>query len=1278
MIVAKYKFDKSIYENLIPVFNDGYEGYSISDEIDSENENHIIRTIECDTLPTEMRFGQVYSEGEIVSNASLSLLEVYQADTSSITNAHSMFRNCKNMISIGELDTSNVTDMYDMFSGCTKLTSLDVSNWNTSEVTSIGGMFYGCNNLISLDVSNWNTSNVTAMNNIFRDCKSLTSLDISNFNTSNVTNIRGMFYNCNKLTSLDISNFDTSKVTNTTDVFTNTPSLQYIRCNNTSTINTLAPLLYNRTSSTQGKIITTSSTNVDTTALSSLNWSVDTSSGTKIAEYKFDKSIWNYFIPKFNEGYSGYFVNDRIEDEVNNPNVVTRELVGYGGLPTQIRFGDTSFNVDTDIKDKYNSLRVVNYINTSNCVTLAHMFRGCMSLTNVNGVRCDSNINDINYLCYHCGKLTSIDVSNWDTSNVTSIWGMFDGCTNLTLLDVSNWNTSNVTRMPAAFAYCTNLTSLDVSNWDTSKITDMQSMFRGCTSLTSLDVSNWNTSNVTGMGAMFYNCHNLTSLDLSNWNVSRVDSMSQMFHNCSKLVSVGDISSWNVNVKHVASMFNNTKITSANLSGWKTSIANPSFMFMSCSNLQYVDMSNVDFSNIPEDNTGSSSGIFKYCSRITDVGLLYCNTTTVQKVIDSATNDKIDITIWVKDTKASDYTATDYVTIKDYKEDNRILYLNSPLLEGDEIVNKEGKLYHYHKMGKEVLDGSKVLFTVVGENYQPTNTNFINFHYLNNNIKKRGEVYSNNFKYVFFGVSSDADTNCIWTHGSNNSIRLCIDKSKLQTTDENGLKQWLQANPTTIVYELTEPYYELISDDPLIVQSYAEGKLDTSSIITPTSIQFVPYEEELTYLYTSTQYCIQFYSTANCTVDITLGGTKVESKSVSVGLNKIYITTPSTLVDNKLIINAKGNATISKVVVVNSNAEFDYFDGLKSSFEDCLVTDVDNENYGKYEVGVKIVGKNKFDGEFELGSINDIGDKYDLDSRVRSVNFNEIKSNTRYIISAPSPTYIALYDENKNFISRIYFNITNYNTFVTPNNVRYFKLTVTNTSNININVQLEEGATATSYEPYKETNATIYLNSPLLKGDRIEVIDGKLCHYHKMGKVVLDGSENWDMHSFSYNQDMLYRFTIVIDNMANGFKKVISNKFSVNNFNNYDSVNIESINSHPDGNLFNLWILKTRLGISTNTLENIANFKQWLSENPTTVVYQLEEPYYEDITPIQSSFVISTVSEGDMEIITDLPIKSNITYLTNITSAVLMEQQLDELDNSTESLTNIVEDEINE
>ena len=61
MLVAKYKFDKSIYENLIPVFNDGYTGYSISDEIDSENSNYVIRTIECisallQPVTAELRF----------------------------------------------------------------------------------------------------------------------------------------------------------------------------------------------------------------------------------------------------------------------------------------------------------------------------------------------------------------------------------------------------------------------------------------------------------------------------------------------------------------------------------------------------------------------------------------------------------------------------------------------------------------------------------------------------------------------------------------------------------------------------------------------------------------------------------------------------------------------------------------------------------------------------------------------------------------------------------------------------------------------------------------------------------------------------------------------------------------------------------------------------------------------------------------------------------------------------------------------------------------------
>jgi hypothetical protein len=245
------------------------------------------------------------------------------------------------------------------------------------------------------------------------------------------------------------------------------------------------------------------------------------------------------------------------------------------------------------------------------------------------------------------------------------------------------------------------------------------------------------------------------------------------------------------------------------------------------------------------------------------------------------------------------------------------------------------------------------------------------------------------------------------------------------------------------------------------------------------------------------------------------------------------------------------------------------------------------------------------------------------------------------------------------------------------NNVKYIKF-ATNNANGMIqfsNIQLEEGDIATSYEPYKETNATIYLNSPLLQGDKIEVVDGKLCHYHKMGKVVLDGDEYWVEYS---NKDTSMNFRIAtITNIAfcNGSSEIaniISNNFNARSLNHIADYNIEGVAVGTTSKI-TISIDKTKLSTT-----DVNGFKQWLSENPTTLIYELAEPYYEDITPLQSSFVISTVSEGDMEIITDLPIKSNITYLTNITSAVLMEQQLDELDNGTESLTNIVEDKINE
>ena len=158
-------------------------------------------------------------------------------------------------------------------------------------------------------------------------------------------------------------------------------------------------------------------------------------------------------------------------------------------------------------------------LDTSEVTNMLHMFKGCSSLT-------------------------SLDVNKFDTSNVTTMSYMFSDCYSLTSLDVKNFDTSNVTDMSYMFDYCNGLTSLDVSNFDTSQVTDMSWMFYECTHLTSLDVSNFDTSNVTYMSSMFYSCSSLTSLDLRNFDTSKVTYMSSMFSQCNKLTQITVSNKW--------------------------------------------------------------------------------------------------------------------------------------------------------------------------------------------------------------------------------------------------------------------------------------------------------------------------------------------------------------------------------------------------------------------------------------------------------------------------------------------------------------------------------------------------------------------------------------------------------------------------------------------------------------------------------------------------------------------------------------------------------------
>ena len=245
-----------------------------------------------------------------------------------------------------------------------------------------------------------------------------------------------------------------------------------------------------------------------------------------------------------------------------------------------------------------------------------------------------ANENMMNYFS-DFNKMTSIDLSALDTSEVTYMGGMFYSCSSLTSLDVSNFDTSKVTNMSAMFSadldIPMNIEEINVSSFDTSKVTDMGRMFYSCSSLTSLDVSNFDTSKVTDMSDMFWNCHGLTSLDLSNFNTSNVTNMRDMFAACISLTSL-DVSNFDTSkVTDMGGMFWNCHgLTSLDLSNFDTSnVTVMDQMFGDCISLTSLDVSNFDTSKVTDMRY-----MFENCSKLTEI------TVSNKWLISSSTNIK--------------------------------------------------------------------------------------------------------------------------------------------------------------------------------------------------------------------------------------------------------------------------------------------------------------------------------------------------------------------------------------------------------------------------------------------------------------------------------------------------------------------------------------------------------------------------------------------------------------------------------------------------------------
>lgn len=153
-----------------------------------------------------------------------------------------------------------------------------------------------------------------------------------------------------------------------------------------------------------------------------------------------------------------------------------------------------------------------------------------------------------------------------------------------------------------------------------------------------------------------------------------------------------------------------------------------------------------------------------------------------------------------------------------------------------------------------------------------------------------------------------------------------------------------------------------------------------------------------------------------------------------------------------------------------------------------------------------------------------------------------------------------------------------------------------------IEYQLEIGSVATSYEPYQSNILTV--NEEVeLRGignvkDELNLITGELTQ--RIGEIVLDGSV--EVGNGSLIGDTM-RFSLTtpqykIKPSSDG----LCDKITYIRWNSEDVEHIRVDGSVPYGK-FIVWIKTSRLSTS-----DTQGFKQWLSQNPLTVQYELAEP----------------------------------------------------------------------
>ena len=320
-------------------------------------------------------------------------------------------------------------------------------SFNRYKPTTCDHWFCGYSSLKEIvGLKNINTENVSDMRAMFKDCISLKHLDLTGFETKNVVNMCWMFDNCKNLLELDLSSFSTKKIKHYQNKYYAVDSILWIF----------------RDCIKLERVIISDNWIHDTELMYSNTPNLNGCYG-KCCKLTLNTSTWN-----------GYAIFDG--------NTLT-----FGAICQSIPA--SAYPLDTEIpgwSDKALKIEKVvfpKYFQYVRPTTLYGWFFNCRNLTEIEGLE---------YL---------------NTEDVEDMGLMFAGCKNLVSLDLSNFNTQNVTSMKGMFGfydkdedkgyYCDKLETIFVGDGWTTKYTEDDKIFEGCKKLVGGLGSTYNEKNVS-------------------------------------------------------------------------------------------------------------------------------------------------------------------------------------------------------------------------------------------------------------------------------------------------------------------------------------------------------------------------------------------------------------------------------------------------------------------------------------------------------------------------------------------------------------------------------------------------------------------------------------------------------------------------------------------------------------------------------------------------------------------------------------------------------------